>query len=173
MMGTLIYLALLNKMLATSQITFEKVDYGTASLYRPWRKSRFVPYARYPGNWSVKPTPRDLVCAHRTLPFWTILRLRTKRGRIGYCVVLDRGPYGYCAPTKRRRYRGTNWARCKNGFRWRVAVRRKHRKRGGYYRGVIDATPAVHKTMGSPGWVKVTVERLVGAGRRKRVLRLN
>jgi len=154
-------------MILAQQPHYEKVDRGIASTYLPWRKSRYVPYARYPGNWRVKPTKRDLVCAHRTLPFWTILRLRTKRGGVARCVVLDRGPYGYCAPAK-----SSKGGRCKKGFRWRVAVRRKHRAKGGYYRGVIDATPAVHRMMGSRGWVSVTVERLVGAERRKRVLRL-
>lgn len=141
------------------------VERGIASLYRPWIKSRLVPYARYPGNWSVKPTPRDLVCAHRTLPFWTVLRLTRRTGESAYCVVLDRGPFGFCERT------GTNakGVGCKRGERWVVAVRRNGRK--GYYRGVIDATPAVHRMMGSRGWVTVKVTRLVGLARTRRVLR--
>ncbi len=148
-----------------SQARSAPVETGIASIYRPWKKSRWVPYARYPGNWSVKPTPCDLVCAHRTLPFWTILRLTRRNGAVAHCVVLDRGPFGFCERTGTTKIgRG-----CKRGERWVVAVRRKGRK--GRYRGVIDATPAVHKMMRSNGWVTVKVERLVGLARTRRVLR--
>jgi len=36
--------------------------------------------------------PAKPICAHKTLPFGTVLRLRY-RGRTALCVVLDRGPY--------------------------------------------------------------------------------
>lgn len=141
------------------------IERGIASLYRPWIKSRFVPNARYPGNWRVKPTPRDLVCAHRTLPFWTVLKLTRRTGESAFCVVLDRGPFGFCEKIGGK----TNSRGCKPGERWIVAVRRRGRK--GYYRGVIDATPAVHRMMRSKGWVTVQVRR-VGLARTRRVLRL-
>jgi len=36
--------------------------------------------------------PEQPVCAHRTLPFGTVLRLK-RRGRVAYCIVRDRGPW--------------------------------------------------------------------------------
>lgn len=150
------------------------VGKGIASLYRPWKKSATVPYARYPGNWRVPPTPDDLVCAHRTIPFWTVLRLRHGE-RVAYCVVLDRGPYGFCErkrPTDEELTDRRVGKRCPKGYRYRVIVKRWKRKRTrGWYRGLIDATPAVHRMMGSDGWTVVRVERLDKLGRQKRVLR--
>ena len=143
----------------------EEVDRGIASLYRPWRKGPTVPYARYPGNWKVKPTRKDIVCAHRTIPFGTRLRLSWKRGS-AVCVVLDRGPYGFCE--------WTGWGRpsahCPWGYKYTVTARGKRAR--GYYRGVIDATPAVHRMMRSSGWVRVRVERLPSLGRSSSVLRV-
>lgn len=136
---------------------------GLTSLYRPWRKSATVPFARYPGAWRRKPTPRDLVCAHRWLPFWTVLRITNPRnGKEATCVVLDRGPYGACVPEP-----GAVKGRCPKGYRYKVIVKRRNRDlpRGGYYRGVIDATPRVHKMMESPGWIWTKVERRVGKKR--------
>lgn len=135
---------------------------GIASLYRPWKKSKTVPYARYAGRWSVRPKPTDRVCAHRWLPFGTLVRLTRKNGRSALCVVLDRGPFGACVPT-RRNYRGRG---CPKGYRYRVIVNRRRLPRGAYYRGVIDATPLVHEAMGSPGWLWVKVERQDGRSRR-------
>jgi len=152
------------------------VDKGIASLYRPWKKSRWVPYARYPGNWGVKPTPQDLVCAHRTLPFGTILRLTTSKGSPpAVCVVLDRGPFGYCL---RKQGSGVKYSpQCPRGYQYVVAAGgkatvRKWEKKDGFYRGIIDATPAVHKLMRSKGWTVVRVDRLTGLGRWMHVLRL-
>lgn len=164
------------------------VGKGIMSLYRPWKKSATVPYARYPGNWRVLPTLDDLVCAHRTIPFWTILRIR-KGSRTVYCQILDRGPWGFCE--KRRvpipiapfwglmklDFRmgdlgGRNDLRCPKRYRYRVIVKRWKRKRlRGWYRGLIDATPAVHKMIGSDGWTTVHVESLGRIGQPKRVLR--
>lgn len=131
--------------------TVPTTEVGIVSLYRPWKRSRFVPFARYPGAPNRKPSPDDRVCAHRTHDFGTILRLTRKNGRSARCVVLDRGPYGYCKPSKGKRDR-----RCKAGFRWVVRVRRP--EPGGYYRGVVDATPQVHKKLRSSGWVEVRVK---------------
>lgn len=143
---------------------WESIGSGISSGYRPWRKSKFVPYARYPGKWSVKPTPRDLVCAHRTLAFGSILRLHHK-GRVGYCVVLDRGPYGFCEHMGDRKKRPG----CKRGHRYFIKKRVRERRRG-YYRGIIDASIAVHQMMDSRGWIWTKVERLKGV-RIKKVLR--
>lgn len=140
------------------------VGSGIASLYRPWKKSRWVPNARYPGNWTVRPTRRDLVCAHRTLPFWTVLKLTRSNGERAFCVVLDRGPFGFCDQGKAGKD-----PRCRRGGRWTVATTRRGRR--GYYRGMIDATPAVHRMMRSKGWVRVRVERLAGPAVTGRVLR--
>lgn len=145
------------------------VGKGLASTYRPWIKSSTVPNARYPGNWHELPRPTDLVCAHRTIPFWTVLRLRL-RSRVAYCTVLDRGTYGFCekvaANVKHDR-------QCPIGHRYRVIVKRWKRMRTlGWYRGLIDATPAVHRMMGSDGWQVVHVEKLRLGRRRRRVLRL-
>lgn len=129
------------------------IGVGIMSQYRPGIKSPTVPYARYPGRWNVKPTSADLVCAHRSIAFGTILRLRSGKA-VGYCTVLDRGPFGFCEkqPHKRKISK-----QCPQGYRYVVNVRkRKH----GWYRGVLDATPAVHKLLGSTGWIRVSVERL-------------
>jgi hypothetical protein len=138
-----------------SEGRFEVVERGIASMYRPWKKSATVPYARYAGRWNVLPKPTDRVCAHRWFPFKTKLRLTRRDGRSSTCVVLDRGPFGACVPTgdavKRRG--------CPRGYRYRVIVNRRRLPRGAFYRGVIDATPLVHQAMGSPGWLWVKVER--------------
>lgn len=156
----------------------EYIGKGTMALYYAWKKSVMVPYARYAGNWRVAPTRSDLVCAHRTLPFWTILRIRRKK-RVAYCVVLDRGPYGYCARRSRHDKRkgwlnGRFDQRCPKTHRYQVIVKRWKRKRTpGYYRAMLDATPAVHRLLGTrkSGWVTVRVEK-VGKERLRRVLRL-
>lgn len=132
---------------------------GRASLYRPWRKSATVPYARYAGAWSRLPKPSDAVCAHRWIPFGTILRLTRKNGLSTYCVVLDRGPFGACAPTQSEH----ESAQCPRGYRYVVQTRKGALPPGSYYRSVIDATPLVHDGMRSPGWIWVRVERLVRA----------
>lgn len=148
-----------------SQAKTVPAGHGIASMYRPWEKSKTVPHGRYAGNWSVKPTPADLVCAHRTLPFWTILKLTSSRtAKHAYCFVVDRGPFGFCDTSSSGKD-----ARCKKGGRYVVAVKRGGRS--GYYRGVVDATPAVHEMMGTQQWAAVRVERLVGLVRVKRVLR--
>lgn len=137
---------------------------GIASQYIPWKKSRLVPNARYAGAWNQRPTPQDLVCAHRWLPFGTVLKLTwlTAR-RSSYCVVLDRGPFGSCIPSANASHKE---AQCPKGFAYRIVTRRQRvRSAGGFYRGVIDATPRVHERMRSPGWIWVKVERLVGNGR--------
>lgn len=145
------------------------VGEGIASAYKPWRKSRYVPNARYAGRWRVKPTAQDLVCAHRTLPFGTILRLQlVSSRRVAVCVVLDRGPYGFCEEREDKTKRYSR--QCPVGHRYVVAVRRNNRR--GWYRGIIDATPAVHRMMGVRGWVRVTVTKLSGV-RQRRVLRAN
>lgn len=151
------------------------VDRGVVSMYRPWKKGRWVPNARYPGRWSAIPTKHDLVCAHRTLPFGTVLILTRDNAPPGVCVVLDRGPFGYCLKVKGSR---TKLSRnCPVGHKYTVAVGnpaavRRWEKRDGFYRGVVDATPAVHRLMRSDGWTKVKVARIVGLGRLMRVLRL-
>lgn len=142
-----------------------EVGRGIASQYRPWRKSRLVPNARYAGRWNTKPTPDDLVCAHRTLPFGTYLRLRW-RDRVGVCVVLDRGPYGFCKKLKTT-HRPSR--QCPAGFRYIITIRGRQLR--GFYRGLIDATPAVHRMLGSAGWVRVRIERL-NLERNRRVLRV-
>ena len=136
---------------------------GIASGYYPWIKSPTVPYARYPGAWKLKPRPWHNVCAHRSAPFWSILKL-TRGKRVAFCVVLDRGPYGFCEISEVK----TKDKRCRSGHEYGVVVNRKLKR--GYYRGVIDATPAVHKQMGSSGWVLVKVERLKVPDKRKRIL---
>ena len=68
-----------------------KVDFvetGIASMYEPWRKSKFVPYAKYAATWKIQPTKDDYVCAHRKIPFWTLLRLTNlKTNRYSYCIL--------------------------------------------------------------------------------------
>jgi hypothetical protein len=132
---------------------------GSASLYTPWIKGPTVPNAFYAGKWRYKPTPDDLVCAHRRLPFGTYLRLTNPKhpNKPAYCVVLDRGPYGACVfdfdlwlQNKKRRG-------CPMGFRFRIKVNEFFY---GHYRVAIDATPAVHEMMGSKGWEKIIIERL-------------
>jgi hypothetical protein len=140
---------------------------GLVSQYYAWRKSPTVPYARYAGAWSRKPTPRDLVCAHRTLRFGTLLRITRGRGRVSFCIVLDRGPFGACVPAE---HKGVKVPQCKAGYRYRVIVRRPM-PAGGFYRGEIDATPAVHRLMGSKGWIWAKIER-VGVAKSRRALRL-
>jgi hypothetical protein len=140
-------------------------SHGQVSLYYAWKKSATVPNASYAGAWLRKPTPADLVCAHRTLPFGTILRIRRRSGQRSVCIVLDRGPFGACVPSAGARTRG-----CKAGYTYRVIVRDKM-PAGGYYRGEIDATPAVHKLMGSSGSIWARIER-VGVARSRRALRL-
>lgn len=141
---------------------------GLVSQYYAWRKSSTVPYARYAGAWRQKPTPRDLVCAHRTLRFGTILRIDRGRKRVSYCIVLDRGPYGACVPAE---HKEVKVPQCKAGYRYRVIVRRRNMPDGGYYRGELDATPAVHKLMKSNGWIWAKIEK-VGIAKSRRVLRL-
>lgn len=141
-----------------------EVGAGIASMYRPWQVSATVPYGRYPGAWRTKPTPDDLVCAHRTIRFGTYLRLtNTKTNRQAVCVVLDRGPWGACVRSKG----AVQLSKCKRGFKYKVARRKP---RHGYWRGIIDATPAVHDMMQSKGWTFVRVERL-GVPASRRVLR--
>lgn len=130
------------------------VGSGIAALYRPWQRSRTVPYARYAGS-PDRPSPRDLVCAHRSLPFGTLLQLTARDGQRAFCVVLDRGPYGYCE----RDAAVLSDTRCPTGHRYVIARRRPAH---GHYRGVIDATPAVHRMLRSGGWIRVRVERLSG-----------
>jgi hypothetical protein len=167
MLGLLTVLQLLGQLDDTH---WTKVGGGVASLYRPWRKSRTVPYARYAGNWRVRPTPEDLVCAHRRLPFWTILRLSHGKRR-AFCVVLDRGPFGCCT----RNSNGATSHGCRHGHVYSVSTKGCK----GYRRGVLDATPLVHKMLGSSGWSYVIVEKLVGdvakavRAKPRRVLRLN
>jgi hypothetical protein len=130
---------------------------GIVSLYRPWQKSSTVPYARYPGAWRTKPQKDDLVCAHRWIPYGTYLRISTKKqpGNFAYCVVLDRGPYGACIKTgDRKKYVG-----CKRGHKYKVIVQ-KYKPKNGYYRAIVDATPAVHRMMEGDGWQHGTIERL-------------
>lgn len=167
-LGTRILLLLSLGALYDQQAKWRYVGRGIASGYTPWRKGPFVPYGRYPGNWRVKPTPKDLVCAHRTLPFGTLLRLRANRtNRTGFCVVLDRGPYGFCTrATPGKRYPG-----CRVGYRYIIKKRIRERRQG-YYRGIVDATLGVHRLMGTRGWVMVTVERLARRERSRRVLKL-
>jgi len=139
---------------------------GIASMYQPWKRSWSVPYATYPGNLNVPPSPMDLVCAHRTLPFGSLLRISREGAPPAFCRVLDRGPYGFCRATGD----GKKWSRqCKAGYRYMVA--RKSRT-DGYYRGILDATPAVHQLIGSPGFTRVKVELLVLVPRSRAVLRL-
>jgi len=139
---------------------------GLVSKYYAWRKSATVPHARYAGAWQQTPTPRDLVCAHRRLPFGSILRLEY-RGRSSVCIVLDRGPFGACVPTNR----GVKVPQCPTGFRYKVITDWRKLPVGGYYRGEIDATPAVHLLMSSKGWIWARIEK-VGVARSRRVLRL-
>src|SRR3989337_3889714 len=73
------------------------------SIYTPWVRSWHVPYARYPFAWNNKPTKEDLVCAHRTIPLGSILRL-TKGGLSVVCLCADRGPYGACVPNDFENY---------------------------------------------------------------------
>jgi len=147
---------------------------GIVSLYRPWKKSKYVPYARYVGNWKRIPEPGDLVCAHRTLPLGTLLLLTSGDSNQAVCTVLDRGTYGYCYPTKDKKAKPSK--NCPHGFKYIVAAGKKKyvrrmEKGPGYYRGVIDATPSVHRLLGSSGWIKVTIHR-IGKQRLKKIMKL-
>jgi hypothetical protein len=156
-------LTLLLVLVASFSSSYEAVHKrGIASRYLPWQRSSTVPYARYAGAWNQLPKPIDLVCAHRWLPFGTMLRLTNKQnGRHAYCRVLDRGPFGACIPKP-----GNTSRQCPDGFAYQVRTdRHAVRSEGGYYRGVIDATPLVHAMMGSSGWTWVKVERLVSRRR--------
>ena len=153
--------------------SFDKIEgyyvgRGIASMYRPWKIDKYVPYGRYPGLWKVKPTKNDLVCAHRKLPFGSILRITNLKNpdKKAYCVVLDRGTYGQCNPIK-------NYGKdrkCPKGFKYSVSAKKP--AEGGYFRGILDATPKVHEMMGSKGWTLVRVEKLK-LRRYRRVLRVN
>jgi len=140
------------------------------SLYRPWKKSKYVPYAKYPANRKIKPSKDDLVCAHRTLPFGTVLVLTrvTKRKQKAYCIVLDRGPYGACQISGDRNYKSPQ---CPKGYKYLVA--NKGLPLDAYFRGILDATPAVHKMMQSTGWVKANVSVVVGVKRKRRPLKVS
>lgn len=102
-----------------------------ASMYLPWDiSSKYVPYGRYPYAWNNKPTRNDLVCAHRTLPFGTVLKL-TYKDKTSICAIEDRGPFGACVPTVSDK----KGKRCPLGYKWKVV--KKNMPKGGYYRAVL------------------------------------
>jgi len=135
------------------------VAQGVVSYYIPWRKSATVPNARYAGMWSRKPTPKDLVCAHRTLPFGSVLVIYPvgRPTQFEVCSVFDRGPYGACVPAKGTR----RTSQCAAGKRYAVIVRGP--LYGGKYRGEADVTPSVYHGLGrSRGLLRGTVLLLRG-----------
>lgn len=157
-----------------ASLTFEET--GVASFYRPWvkgvwRRGVFIPYKRtgqYAGRWRVKPTSKDMVCAHRSLPFGTLLVLVPVAAdkRPAYCVVLDRGPWGACVKSNALQ----KVPQCKQGERYVVHVNRRPPV-GGRFRGVLDVTEPVRRMMGGAGHM-VKVHVLVVAGfKRRKVLR--
>lgn len=74
--------------------------------------------------------PRDLVCAHRTLPCGTAVIVRSERTqRVATCLVLDRGPYGAQLP----------------GGKFVIKTRAEQR---GTWRGVVDLSPGVAEMLG-------------------------
>jgi hypothetical protein len=92
-----------------------------------------------------------------------VLRITNiKKGTSALCMVLDRGPFGACVPAESK---AVKVPQCRRGYRYQVITNWRLLPTGGYYRGVIDATPRVHKMMGSPGWTWTRVERLVGKRR--------
>lgn len=141
----------------------ELIASGIASKYHPWQKGPLVPYARYPGAWQQLPKPGDMVCATRPrykqhrMRFGDILRLTyIDNGKVigrSYCIKLDSGTYGACKPAP-----GHISKQCPTGYKFVIA--RRGVPEGGWYRSIVDATPAVHKKMHSPGWVWVKMERV-------------
>jgi hypothetical protein len=71
------------------------------------------------------------------------------------CVVLDRGPFGFCEKIGGRERVSPQ---CPRGHKYRIVVRRAGRK--GRYRGLLDAAMMVHTMMRSRGWVRATIELL-------------
>ena len=68
---------------------------GHASTFFPREATNNGALACARGTW----TEDEHVCAHRTLPCGTLLVLRHRAtGRLSWCAVLDRGPYGSRGP---------------------------------------------------------------------------
>jgi len=127
-------------------------EVGLASLYRPAPGSVYADGGR--------PRPTDAVCAHRTLPLGSRVRV-TLGQRSTVALVRDRGPWGACVPG-----RGVGRS-CPAGYRWRALTRLP---RGGWWRGVLDCTPAVWARLGARGWRVVRVEALPPATRGRRLV---
>lgn len=128
-----------------------KYSSGIVSQYEPAKANRLGFERRYAGKYRYYPTDDDLVCAHRSLPFGTLLKI-TSKDQVAVCVVLDRGPYGYCEYEL-----GASDLKCRSNHRYTVTTRKS---KPGRYRGELDATPAVHKMLGSRGWVYAKIERI-------------
>ena len=74
------------------------------------------------------------VCAHRTLPCGTVLAIQTTRTKkLGWCIVMDRGPYGAIDDHQV----------------WVIKVTESD---PGQWRGILDMTPAVTKDMEHRGF---------------------
>lgn len=81
--------------------------------------------------------PKQLACAHRTLPCGTVVVLENPRtGRFAVCEVLDRGPFG---------------AKLDTG-EWAFKIRATD---PGRWRGVIDLAPAVSDALDHNGQERV------------------
>ena len=89
--------------------------------------------------------PRELVCAHRTLPCGTALLVQNVRTqRVVPCLVLDRGPYGALLP---------------NG---QFVIKKKKRQQG-TWRAVVDLAPQVAALLGITGVEPVRLYYVPGA----------
>lgn len=86
------------------------------------------------------------ICASRDLPCGTILHVkRLDNGREARCVVADRGPYGFCTPSKK------NTRACGKGSRWingRIFIKKQKLIKSGTWRGILDMSTALARQLG-------------------------
>ena len=86
-----------------------------------------------------KINPKELYCAHRTLPCGTVLMVENPRTKkVALCEVLDRGPFGAILPSG-------DWGL------------KRHRDEPGQWRGIVDLSPAVAKALDFNGREKVHI----------------
>lgn len=132
----------------------DKTNIGYASTFLPYDGHNNGRLACNGKRWRNVSLP---LCAYRNLDTpeeqqlncgeWVLVENR-ENGRVAWCRIADRGPYGKVSPSGK-------WFN--GGIDWRRAKKYGTPRREGEYRGIIDLSPSVAKALGSDGMIDVKV----------------